>query len=50
MDDFDLRMERAAIEGAAFTKPTLGPLVLESTNDALATLEATQQEIERVQS
>jgi hypothetical protein len=51
MDDtFDLRMERAATEGAVNHSPTLGPFVAEIMEQAKADLDATEREIESWQS
>jgi hypothetical protein len=44
MDDFELRMERAALEGAASGKPTLEPFIDEAVAAAKAELAAATTE------
>ena len=46
MDDFDLRLERAALEGAVLHKDTLSPFVAEAVTQAARELDETQRKIE----
>jgi hypothetical protein len=46
MLDFDLRMEHAALQGAATRTPTLAPFVSEAVSAATSDLDKTQEEIE----
>jgi hypothetical protein len=47
MDDFDLRMERAALEGAVSRKPTLGPFVSEATGSVADAVAAATEELDK---
>jgi hypothetical protein len=46
MDDFELRMERAMLEGVVTKKPTLQPFILESVTKAARDLDETQKQIQ----
>ena len=46
MDDFNTKVEIAALEGAASRKQTLAPLVAEAVDNARRVLSETQQAIE----
>ena len=45
MDDFDLRVDRAALAGLVTHTDTLAPLVAEAVNQAASDLDATEKEI-----
>jgi hypothetical protein len=46
VDDFNLRIARAALEGAVSGTDTLSPLVAEAVKTATDALDATQKKIE----